>query len=513
MKRTVALGLCCVTVILFQPLCTTAFETSTHRLINRQAASALVLSDSGQTFDDFLRYQLLLPGGLDESLNGQTVLGWLGTGGVAEDQYMPEVLGQKLAEYAGGVTRSPRHFHTPLKDWEHSGLNLGGFQFESSVRWAQLPDQGFTGKAAWGDARSTYFEALTNSDPDERARLFGDTFKILGQLMHLVADLGSVAHTRNAQHLLGDPFEEFVNEPINQSLIAGYQGMDPSYVRFTPTNDAVATVPVARLWDTDTYNGSNPDVTAQLPGTPATVGLAEFTSANFFSRSTIAKIAGADPVLPYPAIDQLEPNLTPGPTGTQRQYLKKTGQGITIDHMVLESAFNLFEPSTWQRFSLDDKVFQDYAVELLPRAIGYSAGLIDYFFRGQLGAFEVSGGVPESCQPARIVCLDVWNSTEGEETDGAGEVTLLVLCCWPTLDTFYVSAPVPITLTRERQMVSFTLNSVPPPGNGADYVFGGTYIIYRGPLGKEEGAVMFGGSICPVIFQTQWDFSYVNCFN
>ena len=33
---------------------------------------------------------------------------------------------------------------------------------------------------------------------------------------------------------------------------------------------------------------------------------------------------------------------------------------------------------------LDDNVFRDYAARLIPRAVGYSAALLDYFFRGRL---------------------------------------------------------------------------------------------------------------------------------
>ena len=36
--------------------------------------------------------------------------------------------------------------------------------------------------------------------------------------------------------------------------------------------------------------------------------------------------------------------------------------------------------------SLDPGVFADYAALLLPRAVGYSAALLDYFFRGRLSA-------------------------------------------------------------------------------------------------------------------------------
>ena len=501
MKRTIALALWCITAMLLRPLSTTAFETSTDGLINERAASQLVMSDSSLTFDDFLRFQLLFSDGLDTALNGQTISRWLNTGGVAEDQYLPEILGQKLAETFGGVTRSPRHFHTPLKTWNTAGLTLGGFQFESSPRWAQLADQGFTGKAAWRDARSTYFQALTTSNPNQRATLFSNTFKNLGQLMHLVADMGSVAHTRNAQHILGDPFEEFVNEPTNEPLINGFQGMDPAYVRFTSTNDPVATVPVARLWDTDTYNGTNPDITAQTTPNGGTVGLAEFTSANFFSQHTISKVASADPVLPYPAINQLVVGpIEFLPNGNRRQYWTKNGQGISITHMAVESVFNLFEPSTWQRFSLDDQVFEDYAAALLTRAIGYSAGLIDYFFRGGMNGLPhyCCATYPPSSPPTSLSVDDVLNVTMDEDT-GAGTITLVLAFqgkegTTETFPDFLVSQPLPVSVTRDPQFLTFQFNGpLPfPSSRGASAAIASYYatLVYKGPLGVESESVV-----------------------
>ena len=504
MKWTAVLRLLCLTATLLWPRSTPAFETSTHDQINQQAALGLVMTDSGQTFDDFLRIQLLFSQGLDTPVNGHIIRDWFGIGGVAEDQYLPETLGQKLAEIAGGATRSPRHFHTPLRTWDQSGLNLGGVQFESSPRWAQLADQGFTGKAAWGDARSTYFQALTATDPGQRATLFGNTFKILGQLMHVVVDMGSVAHTRNDQHILGDPFETFVNEPINQSLIAGYQGMDPSYVRFTPTNDAVATVPVARLWDTDTYSGSNPEITAQTTTSGATVGLAEFTSANFFSRSTVSKTAGADPVLPYPATDQLVPGPIElyEPTNNNRQYWSKgTGQGIAITHMAVEGAFNLFEPSTWQRFSLDNKVFEDYAHELLPRAIGYAGGLLDYFFRSGI----VGGGC---CLGTLADILEgratVWPTNTALSANNVsledlstGSVTLVLGYMLGNTVGYMVSSPVALDLPAGTGAgpIAFDFSGSNAPGPGVSAIPGvglPMFFVYRGRFGLEENAVCVG---------------------
>jgi hypothetical protein len=38
----------------------------------------------------------------------------------------------------------------------------------------------------------------------------------------------------------------------------------------------------------------------------------------------------------------------------------------------------------YRTFFLDELCHQDYAEKIVPRAVGYSAALLDYFFRGTL---------------------------------------------------------------------------------------------------------------------------------
>src|SRR4030095_5942844 len=114
---------------------------------------------------------------LQEPLNGRQVVDWIGLGGVAEDQL-------NGSEFFGGLTRSARHFHTPRLPWDRSGLDIPLLpRFESSVRWAQLSDQGFTGRAAWSDARTAFFEAATGTSDSARQQSYADTFRLVGQLL------------------------------------------------------------------------------------------------------------------------------------------------------------------------------------------------------------------------------------------------------------------------------------------------------------------------------------------
>ena len=66
-------------------------------------------------------------------------------------------------------------------------------------------------------------------------------------------------------------------------------GPDPDVLAIPIPAGESANVPIARLIDSDAYDGSNPSVTfnAASPSAPAAIGLAEIANANFFSESTL----------------------------------------------------------------------------------------------------------------------------------------------------------------------------------------------------------------------------------
>ncbi|MGH7930585.1 MAG: hypothetical protein ACREQV_22675 [Candidatus Binatia bacterium] len=87
-------------------------------------------------------------------------------------------------------------------------------------------------------------------------------------------------------------------------------------------------------------------------------------------------------------------------------YIKKERDGEIIDHFLMptysstdarEIAGSAIIPLN---FRFDDRVYEDYARLLPPRAVGYSAGLLDYFFRGRLKAeLRRVEGMPRSYPP------------------------------------------------------------------------------------------------------------------
>ena len=480
-----------------------AFETPTHRRINEAAAGG------SPVLDQFLRNELNLLSGIGEPLRGQAVIDWIGLGGVAEDQFFGS---GKL----GGVFRSPKHFHTPLRSWELAGLQGTN---EASVRWAQDPGQSTfpSQQAAWADARAAFFRAATARTDSDRQQAYANAFRILGQLMHLVADLASPAHTRDESHAPGDNFEKFMGAGENQGRIAGYKTFDRSIVQAS-TGDLVATVPIARIWDTDRYTGVNPPDEAASP----MFGLAEFTSANFFSTGTISATAFADPVLPLPARNVLDlAFIEPYITGEMRQYYGKSGRGVPVVHMVAERAVHrLIPPLLQNEYVLDDLVFRDYAAHLLPRAIGYSSGLLDYFFRGQLEiappdrfVYGLAPYLQGNTGTFTTLRLKARNATTGENTScptgqqcPAPQLIAVVQYRTPPAGTslietpgadlsqqlfFAVSQPLPVAPGSSFGAdLVFDFSAGPIPTNAADVFL---TVVYRGPLGLEADAVMVGG--------------------
>ncbi len=355
-------------------------------------------------------------------------------------------------------------------------------QGEASVRWAQDANQGISGRAAWGDARTTLYHGLTLPAKAERDGALARTFQILGQQMHLIADLAVPAHTRNDPHCpFPEGLEAWASDRDNQSLIAGLLASDPVrpdtaiFNIGVPIQDAVATVPVARLWDTDQYDGTNPGATGSL-----TIGLAEYTNANFFSDDTILSSE-----IPFPAVTSValrsSAEEAPGTGGQLRRYFQKVGDGELVEHVAVPGALYDFLPDALKdkNIGLDAKVFADYAEKLLPRAVGYSAALLDYFFRGRLEVQVEPVFDAGTFRPA----LRIVNRTPGETMTGRFELfydaldgTRRTLAVWSDL-TLPPDAPSDLLLLP-------TVGSASGPADLLEYV-----LVFRGQLGDEPDAV------------------------
>ena len=356
------------------------YQDFTHKALNAGAVRA-------SSLEDILRSELGLTNGLEQIFQKKRLVNWFIDGGVEEDS---------------PVTRSRNHFHHPLRaPWRTAGL-ADVFSGASSVLWAQDARQGF----AWQDARRAYWSALSMEPVAGREAAFGMAAQALGQLMHLIADSSVPAHARNDQHAfgLGDPYELWVEVQATPSsetereaqqrflsrFTAGVRRPDREFLVGLPIlgqNATDAPIPIARLWDSDLYDGSNPSG-AVLPR----IGISEYTNANLFSEDTIFandKDPSHKHFSPYPSSVDVEQWTDPT---NKRKYWRKgiASAGEPVQHLatVSKRAFwgKEFKVSLPTRGGLDEAVHEEYANLQLPAAVGYSAALLDYFFRGKLEA-------------------------------------------------------------------------------------------------------------------------------
>jgi len=180
-----------------------AFNGETHKAMNI-AATSPGACNADFCFDDFLRNDLALATGIEERFSGETVWQWIRDGGEQED--VPN-------------SRSFHHFHDPLRPWDDAGLQIPQLplvpRFESSIVWMQDDDgtdAGADGAAqgwSWPDARRSYYHALTLTTKQDREQKWADTFRAVGQVMHLI-----VVH-----HLVEDAFG---NQRIDHVSVPGF---------------------------------------------------------------------------------------------------------------------------------------------------------------------------------------------------------------------------------------------------------------------------------------------------
>ncbi|MGH8850787.1 MAG: hypothetical protein ACREYD_07325, partial [Casimicrobiaceae bacterium] len=286
-------------------------------------------------------------------------------------------------------------------------------------------------------AKEYLLAALTQPNFQSRQQNLATMFRTLGHIMHLVQDLGQPQHTRNDSHGFVHRFETYVDrENSKDTLIYG------PYRPVTPTK-------IDDLWHTSTFSG-----------------LADYSSRGFVTAGTnfrgILGVSGiqADPSHPLPdpagaltvARQITDPDLL-GPNGPSQALRGEIRFVSTVvadnyagsaDRNPMTATYSLFADDLqhyvgYTHFSLNSLTYREAAKRLIPRAVGYSAGFLNYFFRGSMkvappdeGAFAIVNHRPGDSQPAgcgtpcgfRKLKLKVSNTTPDEQM-GAGTLLLV----------------------------------------------------------------------------------------
>jgi hypothetical protein len=349
-------------------------EKTTHIKINAYATQ-----QSGLDF--ILKQRFGFDGGIECKIKNKKVFLWIEEGGKDEDD--------TLSSDGAGV-RYRKHFHDPLKPWGSAGLLAF---FDSALSWALNFDDNPTtvdNKYSWAAARQYFYNSLIDDNPED---YYAKMFRALGQVMHLLSDGAVPSHVRDDAHpgmgldyiyfcskLAADLYEKWAEENYDkeQEGKINYTGraVDPAIFSRADLSQ-VPSNPISALWDQNVYTGGNPSSTWV-----SDLGLAEFTNANFLSQDT--KFG------PYP-----HPDLLQLPVSTQI-IEERTAEDGKIDRVYYilhpERGYRLasltfldyYHNSSGGDYGEDDAVWQDYAAELIPRAVGYSTALLNYFFRGTI---------------------------------------------------------------------------------------------------------------------------------
>ena len=308
-----------------------------------------------------------------------------------------------------------------LTDWSEPAIIGGLFSTHTTNSFVWASKNGIKGPYLigtnvyrWEDARNYEFAALTSTNQSDRNENMALMLYTLGHILHLNQDLTSPDHVRNDNHYSKAWIEDYgkANYTKNQNLqwFAAPANHGWSYWQSQGFTNLL------NFWDTGKYACSSSDALVQEAAGNIKLGLAEFCNGNFLGEDALYNEAiGSDVIHSFPF-----PSLYSGTTfpsirshlaaGTVTSFLKdgkpinriaisKTiHDGIPITHhSVLNYLGAVFPRKAAQIAKVaitvnDSSVLQDYHNILIPKAVEYSTGILDYFFRGTMDVTVSWGG-------------------------------------------------------------------------------------------------------------------------
>lgn len=453
------------------------------------------------------------------------------------------------ARLEDGGARSLHHFYNPQTE---SALQIPQIAARYPYDWLPVgiatinqfttksPERALVATAneySYKQFKSHYLQALTAADQDERNDHMGHALQAIGHIVHHVQDMAQPQHVRNDMHLYDES-----REACDQTVL-GQIGCDAYYaLRARSTYEQWTKEANLEFNDFVTYPVvySKESIAFTAPAhfwKSAGRGLAEFTNRNFLSAGTMFV---APPVVSG-SHDEMAADLCA--RVVWRCEVQDLDHVVTFWHSAVDdqlkpefsntnsyaAAASIFEwdfrsvaPNGQRPYVGNRFTFERAHAYLLPRAIAYSAGFINYMFRGDLaidlpdqGAFAVLDLHPNQCVPYcafSYVKLKVKNTTEGEAM-GPGTIRLVAKfrqnqCfrvdlsgedggfafggprCRSAREEVRVSKEVPVSSvsTNFSSTTKFMFDHVGGiPINVSDLSF---QVIFRGKLGEEEDAIV-----------------------
>jgi hypothetical protein len=520
------MGMCFLVVLLFSFNLYAWDDKRVHPILSEAATRNSVLNTP------YAEEYLGIRERVDEIINGLELYQWVRRGSEEEDKW----------------PRFFNHFHNPINpidSWSTSGLDDFLFSGKSSILWAQdkIAQEGYSsGDWSWETTRTFFYNSLLAIDQNEKEIEFSNALLGLGHQIHLLQDMSVPAHVRNDAH----PFsrnaggalhiekwakthESIIRNIATAGTVPPTISLNQSTISKDENQVEIILSPTARLSDNDQYDGTNPSVSTLN-------GLADYTSANFFSDDTIFTEDDdvSDPHrFPFPKKTStdiqtyIDANKLPETTTAEDGvidvgfWIAKTGDGENnVTHFV-KPTYLLKEHATEMGPALYKRLFyldEDYVAKLIPRAVGYSTALLDYFFRGTIEitppndfVYSVIDGSAAD-QKFEYIKVNLQNTTQNETMQ---EGSLVAVARYirridyvsdlssnePPLEdsreetySYSISAPVVIqSLTNDPanpEQFTFDFSSDPIPAGITDLSL---QIVFQGTLGNElDNAIAVG---------------------
>lgn len=388
------------------------YEESTHFSLSRKAVTGswlvsrgFLLTDLGlRSYADNEKFPL-------SGYGNQMIIDLVGWGSIFEDSNSYRQAFRHFYEATSGSALSmvwTSDITIPSPSWATESARA----FEKT---AGGPED--TQERSFRDGRRYLFSALTEPDEAKRRENFGLVFTTLGHVMHHLQDMAQPQHVRNDPHcdkvlcFIGNQFTSpmrFYSPSLYERFTASekvapnlYYGLGEYSAVFDETDTTTFTTPQS-FWSTGQPN-------PMLPGK----GIAEYTSRGFVSSGTNYRTASAIP--PPDRRQYLLPRLSDAtlefsrledlcrdevrfscPSGAKGEiaFLSSTVTDSLRPSQTRvnsrSSTYSIFDddlartPNGQRIYALNRWNLLEAHKFLIPRAIGYSAGMVNYFFRGRI---------------------------------------------------------------------------------------------------------------------------------
>lgn len=315
---------------------------------------------------------------------------------------------------------------------------------------------------SWRKAKSEFYAALTSITEESRVKHFINMYESLGRVIHLLEDMGVPAHTRNDMSGHFD-FTRFDGSPKNwfgnlyEYYVREKSKRDTSYISSKAQSVSIPVFDTPqKYWDCEIYHGTDPGATITNNGQEQ-AGLAEYCNVNFLSKGSMFANTLAPEnkhYFPYPNEKSLNsskfaPHEITAEDGKVDLVLHiakdKDGEHIenfvaakyTWDRLFFKSATDN-NASYRLAYFIDDPVHEAYASKLIPKTVGYSAGLINHFFRGSI---SLSNNTIETFTDTYRIHLSAINRTSGIEQMDNGAISMVIKYPLDAVQNGYIVVP------------------------------------------------------------------------